>query len=132
MLSRDKMRFKGTGTSQGLQGRDSSLMTFTFSVFRERDNLLWDEKHGKEKKKKKKKNRMARRDGRKRPCLCLITLDTLKENVWGKNMAKEGIETFKERIWLIVLSPRKFFKFDKRCFDSSCHTHLTWFDSIDW
>lgn len=50
MLSRDKMRFKGTGTSQGLQGRDSSLATFTFSVFRERDNLPWDEKHGKEKK----------------------------------------------------------------------------------
>lgn len=47
MLSRDKMRFKGTGTSQGLQGRDSSLATFTFSVFRERDNLPWDEKEWK-------------------------------------------------------------------------------------
>lgn len=53
MLSRDKMRFKGTGTCQGPQGRDSSLTTFTFSVFRVRDNLLWDEKHGKEKKRKK-------------------------------------------------------------------------------
>lgn len=60
MLSRDKMRFKGTGTCQGPQGRDSSLTTFTFSVFlRVRDKLLWDEKHGKEKKKKK-----NRRDGR--------------------------------------------------------------------
>lgn len=52
MLSRDKVRFKGTGTSQGLQGRDSSLTTFTFSVFRERDNLLWDEKRRREEKKK--------------------------------------------------------------------------------
>lgn len=38
MLSKDKMRFKGTGTSQGPQGRDSSLTTFTFSSSRARDN----------------------------------------------------------------------------------------------
>lgn len=66
MLSRDKMRFKGTGTSQGLQGRDSSLATFTFSVFRERDNLPWDEKHGKEKKGGEKKQKQENGEKRRK------------------------------------------------------------------
>lgn len=90
MLSRDKVRFKGTGTSQGLQGRDSSLTTFTFSVFRERDNLLWDEKRRREE--KKETGWREEMEGRKRACLCLIILDTLKENAWGKNMGKRDFQ----------------------------------------
>lgn len=127
MLSRDKMRFKGTGTCQGPQGRDSSLTTFTFSVFRVRDNLLWDEKHGKEKKRKKTgwREEMV-------GCLCLIIL-WKRIYVWEKkNMTKEGKATFEERIWSIVRRGN-FLNSIEDVPTRACPTRTvqaTWFDSI--